>query len=101
MQPIFESPYKISVFTFTVCLLLAGFLQDKVAPKKVSMFGVSFVGGLILARIGRVNAHVLIHMLKVSNMVLFTKITAQIPLMVRIVIGAMPCGASVFRHYSL
>ncbi|QUM76213.1 OFA family MFS transporter [Moritella sp. 24] len=43
-----ESPYKISVFTFATCLLLAGILQDKTGPKKVTMFGVSLVGlGLI------------------------------------------------------
>ncbi|KXO12715.1 Oxalate/formate antiporter [Moritella sp. JT01] len=42
------SPYKISVFTFATCLLIAGILQDKIGPRKVAMFGISLVGlGLI------------------------------------------------------
>ncbi|QUM81293.1 OFA family MFS transporter [Moritella sp. 5] len=42
------SPYKISVFTFATCLLIAGILQDKIGPRKVAMLGVSLVGfGLI------------------------------------------------------
>ncbi|MDX2321882.1 MAG: OFA family MFS transporter [Moritella sp.] len=43
-----KSPYKIAVFTFATCLLIAGILQDKIGPKKVTMLGVTLVGlGLI------------------------------------------------------
>ena len=43
-----KSPYKIAVFTFATCLLIAGILQDKIGPKKVAMLGVTLVGlGLI------------------------------------------------------
>ena len=43
-----KAPYKIAVFTFATCLLIAGILQDKIGPKKVAMLGVTLVGlGLI------------------------------------------------------
>ncbi|MPY21545.1 OFA family MFS transporter [Shewanella sp. YLB-07] len=43
-----DGPYQTSVFTFAVCLLVAGVWQDKVGPKKVTMLGISLVGlGLI------------------------------------------------------
>jgi len=43
-----KAPYKIAVFTFATCLLIAGILQDKIGPQKVAMLGVTLVGiGLI------------------------------------------------------